>query len=756
MPSPTPTPAKSESSPGPWPRPLVFAGVLGLLLLLAFPDVLLGWRTFCFRDYGHFAYPLAYHLRESFWRGEFPLWNPLNNCGIPFLAQWNTLALYPPSLFYLLLPLPWSLAAFSLLHLFWGGFGAYLLARRWTNSALGAAVAGVAFSLNGFALGSLVWPALTATLAWMPWVVLCGDRAGREGGRWIVAAALTGAMQMLTGTPEFIALTWLLLAGIVFLTADSLASWPRLAARLAGVVVLVTGLAAAQLLPFLELLRNSQRGAGFGNADWSLPASGLANFLVPMFHTYPTSHGVRLQFEQQWISSYYLGIGLLLLALFAVWRIRERRVAVLAIAAATSGLLAWGNHGLVYGWLLSAVPQLGVMRFPVKFLVVAVLCVPLLAAYAVALVERSEVNIRLPVQRIAALLAGLIGAVVLFDFKFPAHPEYPALARDTALNGGGQLFWLGLTAIALVLLSRARELPARRWLQSGLIALLAMDWLTHLPRQNPVIAPGAYAPGMVELPDRPDPLTTRAMISRDANQTLYERPAPDLREDFLRKRLALFSNFNLLEGVAKVNGFFPLYVRQERDVWSMLYETTNQPPAGLLDFLGVAVLTSPTNFVTWHTRGTAERIASGGQRVVFAEAKETLAKLADRTFSPRQVVYLPSEARASVPRTNGTPMIVRPELVSAHRLDFAITAQDAGLVVLAQTWYPAWQATVDGTNAPILRANHAFQAVAVPAGEHQVTFVYQDRAFRLGGFISLGALVVCVLLLVWPPRKERS
>ena len=57
-------------------------------------------------------------FRESFWRGEMPLWNPYNNCGLPFLAQWNTLALYPGSLFYLLLPLSWALGVFCLLHLF--------------------------------------------------------------------------------------------------------------------------------------------------------------------------------------------------------------------------------------------------------------------------------------------------------------------------------------------------------------------------------------------------------------------------------------------------------------------------------------------------------------------------------------------------------------------------------------------------------------------------------------------------------------
>src|SRR5207253_8580621 len=64
---------------------------------------------------------LAFHHRESFWRGEVPLWNPLNDCGVPFLAQWNTIVLYPGSLFYLLLPLSWSLGVFCLAHLLVAG-----------------------------------------------------------------------------------------------------------------------------------------------------------------------------------------------------------------------------------------------------------------------------------------------------------------------------------------------------------------------------------------------------------------------------------------------------------------------------------------------------------------------------------------------------------------------------------------------------------------------------------------------------------
>ena len=115
--------------------PRRFAILLALLVLVSFPEIIFYARCFFIRDYGLFGYPLAWYHRQSFWHGEIPLWNPLSDCGSPFLAQWNTLILYPLSLIYLVLPLPWSLGWFCLLHLFMGGIGMYFLARRWSGSS---------------------------------------------------------------------------------------------------------------------------------------------------------------------------------------------------------------------------------------------------------------------------------------------------------------------------------------------------------------------------------------------------------------------------------------------------------------------------------------------------------------------------------------------------------------------------------------------------------------------------------------------
>ena len=123
-------PTKNADDDRPFGAPRV-ALLLGLFLCITFPGIVFGSHTFVYRDDGLFGYPLAYYFRHCFWHGQLPLWNPYNNCGIPFLAQWNTIVLYPFSLLYLLGPMPWSMNYFLLGHFFLAGIGMYFLARRW-------------------------------------------------------------------------------------------------------------------------------------------------------------------------------------------------------------------------------------------------------------------------------------------------------------------------------------------------------------------------------------------------------------------------------------------------------------------------------------------------------------------------------------------------------------------------------------------------------------------------------------------------
>jgi hypothetical protein len=84
---------------------------------------------------------------------------------------------------------------------------------------------------------------------------------------------------------------------------------------------------------------------------------------------------------------------------------------------------------------------------------------------------------------------------------------------------------------------------------------------------------------------------------------------------------------------------------------------------------------------------------------------------------------------------------------AAQRAQFAVEAATPAMVVIAQSFYHNWRAFVDGRPVPLWRANHAFQALEVPAGRHEVTLVYQDTAFHFGVIISTLTGITCLVLL---------
>ena len=64
------------------------------------------------------------------------------------------------------------------------------------------------------------------------------------------------------------------------------------------------------------------------------------------------------------------------------------------------------------------------------------------------------------------------------------------------------------------------------------------------------------------------------------------------------------------------------------------------------------------------------------------------------------------------------------------------------LLVLTDSWFPGWKATVDGREVPIERVDYLIRGVPVPAGAHRVEFRYEPASWRAGWMVSLLALAV--------------
>jgi hypothetical protein len=121
-----------------------------------------------------------------------------------------------------------------------------------------------------------------------------------------------------------------------------------------------------------------------------------------------------------------------------------------------------------------------------------------------------------------------------------------------------------------------------------------------------------------------------------------------------------------------------------------------------------------------------------------ASPEAALAAVRDPSFEPAESVVLEIDAPSPVVHGNSTSRVeIQVEEPALVRL--SVSSDERGYLVVARPWFPGWRAEVDGREAPILRANYAFGAVEIDAGEHAVTLVYEPDSFRRGVWISLAS-----------------
>ncbi len=154
-------------------------------------------------------------------------------------------------------------------------------------------------------------------------------------------------------------------------------------------------------------------------------------------------------------------------------------------------------------------------------------------------------------------------------------------------------------------------------------------------------------------------------------------------------------------------------------------------------------------FENWSARPLASCVTS--VRTFESDPALLDALVGDEFLPGREVLVLAQDASAlhSKPQAGGVDSqpaapTVRWKQTSAGVIDLSWEGDLPGPLVVAESFSPGWRAeTPDGASVKILRANHAFMAMTVPAGSRSLTLHYVPRAFFLGlgiACLGLGAL----------------
>ena len=143
---------------------------------------------------------------------------------------------------------------------------------------------------------------------------------------------------------------------------------------------------------------------------------------------------------------------------------------------------------------------------------------------------------------------------------------------------------------------------------------------------------------------------------------------------------------------------------------------------------------------------------------VLPDPKAVLAAMADSRWDPAAEVLLLEEPGSAIQPAAGATVRITGH--QPHHVKAEIEATGNQLLYISEVWYPqGWTARLDGQPVKVLRANHAFRAIVVPPGRHQLMMDFSDPAYATGRTISMasyGLIVMALLGGLVLERRRRS
>jgi hypothetical protein len=683
--------------------------------------------------------PLLGDLRiynEGLKAGELRLWNPTQGCGYPVYADPMAHPFYPPQLIlhFLLSPMA-AYELFLMLHLFFAGAAMFWLARSFGRSRAASTAAGIVWMLLGyhgmwFSTGVLAGVSVFGPLA-LRGIVLGIERKDPAAG---ALAGLSMGLAILGSHPQHALHLFLFLLAWLAVPILRGREDRALVGRLATSFALVSmGVGLAALLTRLDTLENGWRAVGrdfdelYGR-PWRLLAhlGGITAGKV----WFPDNPAL------EWEFTVHAGLAAAALAVAgAVRGFREGPVRFLAFFAAAA---LWAAFVRPAAAALQAVPILNLSPAS-RWVFIAGFCLAILAGRGTdALLERAgraplllalfgaastalvlaggglsngagwETVIgyslatgaawvlgRKPAAGLALGLAALLFELLPFFIlqNWHADPavlsERPEAVRFAAEREGAP--WRGTGLPGAFYSDRHTLVLAELMVGNGHLSLMGVDNVAAFTGIMPAstVEFGTAAGGMI------DP-AGRSIVFGNVGSRLLD--AANLRYLFLPAEVPLRvpPRFRLAGEFGKVR----------------LYENTGALPRA--------------NLVA---------------RVIPARTEEEARRLVRSIdFNPRTSVILETgNPPSGIFTPDGTLEWLER---STDRLTLKVASPADTILVLADTHYPGWEAEIDGSPAPLYRANVTFRAVVVPAGTHEVRFRFRPDSARTGAIGSLlfGAL----------------
>lgn len=690
-------------------------------------------KQYTWMDHPDMAYQVLpwYQFEAVSWhRGELPLWDPHVWGGQPLPGQLQPGAAYPPNWLLFLMPLRngriqqvWLHLYFILTH-FLAALFCYWLCRDLGRTVSASIFAGCAFALGGV-VGSIGWPQMLNGAIWIPLVLLFYLRSVR-GERTLSSAAFAGTLlgiSFLSGHHQIPTFTGLMMAALWLFEFRR----RRLGAlRPAAVFALFAGLVSAfQVLPAYEYGVRSIRWVGSQNpVYWGqyVPYSVHQQYSLSPLGVL----GLALPGADQ---NTFIGIAVLTLALLGFTR-EFGCVTVRLLGAICAGglLFAMGGFSVFHGAAYLLVPMVEKARTPAMAIVMVQFALIVLAAYGIDALRRQAAG--------RWCIVTLMAAGTL---------TWPVLAILSSARAEISLEYERLAVAAMVALALAATLygwKRKRLSERASVTLLVITVLFELGtvtggNYRHRETPGGYLQELEKNGDVVDFLRKQADFVRlevDTDALPYNIGDWDGIDQFRAYLGGMTSNVARFEKERLDGG------RLATMLFSLNYFAGRHPiRSGQVEvFRGASGLNVYRNPEAFPRLWTAHQVFS-------TTSEDLISRL--HSADPRRQVFLTgkSPALALCSDADDVRLVHR----DATRVVFDAHMACKGMIILSQTFFPGWEASVDGHRASLYEAYGALQGVVADSGSHRIEVRYRPFTVYWGGVLtSLG--LVAALLLAWP------
>ena len=690
--------------------------------------------------------PFKAAIQHALKNHYLPLWTPYLDGGYPLLAEGQMGFFYPINLLLGLLTLKWSLNYSLILALTISGLTSYFYARETKAKAFASLVAAVSFTFSAFFIARIKHLNLINVASLFPLGMLLIEKFFQKLKlRYWFYLGLVLSLQILAGHPQM-AFYCLL----VYLAAVSLKAFIYFRRKgnlplgrvLTGLVVtglVGSGLSAIQILPTIEMTWLSSRpGYVFEQiAMYPFHPKNLITFLSPYFFGNPAAGTYRPDIRQMgifWENASYIGLLPLGLFLYALYHTRKYRkninqkskdqVNFYFSLFTFSLLLMLGRYTPLFNLTVNIIPLANLFRFPTRFNLFAIFAMSMLAGHGASLIIGNIRQTRfrrwewpLSVNRTKILIFFLI-FIDLFSFS-----------RDYvgSLKAGD---WLKPPRSVEILKQDTSLFRIYSVTQYSESPYQTLGWKTMT---EPLVSIREAVPPNHNLIYR---------IGTISDRSWFEGGLPVLRHYQFENWLLNDVKNEFILG--KVLGMFNVK-------YLLTYAQTGNPEFQLKEEIDLGEIFG-SNLKIYENLQNMGPVYYVPEAKIIKDETQVLKEMADLNFYPPKTVILEEEPAELTKNFSGIlddfKEDNRLEIEDYQPLEIRIKAEltDPGFLVLPDTPYPGWQATVDNQNQKILNANFLMRALELKPGDHQIVFKYQPNSFIIGAIISSTTLAVLAFI----------